>query len=367
MIGSENISFEFSGANLLFFFLPLFLIVFWRLFRYREKQNRLFTDSRFFAFLSVPRSKEFTFAKFAGVMFIWLFAVFALMDPIGNIRYASPDSGTDVSARLRYTPEEVIFLIDTSASMLVKDGFPGETRLESAKKLTEDILEELKGQTVSLYAFTSQLTPVVPPTSDYLFMRLATEELRINEGGVGGTHFADVLKELNSRVLSSRPSVRKTLILLTDGGDTRLEKLTGEERKKEKKQILEAIPDPRGLHLHVFAVGLGKKEPLPIPEVLFEGKPVLSASEPEILKEFVENDRGNYYAAEEWTSGALAQEIIDRMNRENIDEGATDASKERIVIPVTGEDVLFDRYFQIPLAFALLFYAFNLLLPDVKR
>jgi Ca-activated chloride channel family protein len=210
--------------------------------------------------------------------------------------------------------------------MKVAPSTEGQSRLDTAKMVMQDILQGLQGQTVSLYAFTSELTPIVPPTLDYLFTRLAIKNLHIDEGGVGGTRFGPVLTEL----------------------------------KKE------AFPDPKQTHLHLLTVGIGSLEAEPIPNVTFKDKPVLSKLEPEILKELASRERGQYLMANSGNSWDLAQKILSEIKNNRLSDSA-EMQSERKVAAIQQQDFIFDLYYQIPIGIALFFYLLNLLLPDVYR
>lgn len=364
----HDILFDFPQIGFLILLLIPFFLGQFVLTRYRKKQQSAYASSQLLSRLLIPRSPTLRRTKIAGWALIWIFICLAWMDPFGNIRYSSlsPQSLSTTHAQSQITPHEVIFLVDTSASMRVSDASEGQTRLESAKAIMEDVLRQLHGQTVSLYAFTSELSAVVPATLDYIFMRLSIKELHIDQGDVGGTRFAPVLSALKEQAFPEPSSKRYTIILLTDGGDTKLEALTEETREEEKQAILNAIPYPQQFHLRLLTVGIGSLQSQPIPHVKFDGKPVLSKLEPEILQELAARERGYYYMAGEWTSWNLAQEILTRM-REDDEMDSQRLQAERKVTAAKKEDIIVDLYYQIPLGLALLFYFLNLLLPDVRR
>jgi Ca-activated chloride channel homolog len=366
---AKEITFNLPYAGFLLFLLVPLLFAQFALMRYRKRQQQAYAASTLLPRLLIPRSSTLTYTKIFGWGLIWTLACLALMGPYGNIRYASlgfhrPSPPSPVKPFA--VPHEVIFLVDTSASMLVPDGSKGETRLEVSKAIIEDVIRQLRGQTASLYAFTSELTPLVPPTLDYLFLRLATRELHINEGDVGGTRFAPVLKALQQQAFPKISPKYYTVIMLTDGGDTELETLKGEAREKAREAILNAISDPQKLHLRLFTVGIGSLKPQPIPHVTFEGKPVFSQLEPDILKQLALQERGKYYMAQQWTSWNLAQDLISQISEDESME-QLEAQNERQVATVKKGDILTDLYFQIPLGLVILFYYLNFLLPDVRH
>lgn len=361
----RDILFNFPEAGVLLLLLfPFFLgqIV---LTHYRHRQQSAYAPSSHLSRLLIARSPVLRWTKMIGWALIWLLVCLALMQPFGNIRYTSSSLPLS-AAQAQQAPHEIIFLVDTSASMRVPDGYEGQTRLESAKNILEDILSQLHGQTVSLYAFTSQLSAVVPPTLDYIFTRLAIKDLHIDQGDVGGTRFAPVLAALKEQAFPKPSPKRYTVIMLTDGGDTQLESLSGEARIQATQTILNAIPNPEELHLHLFTIGLGSLQSQPIPHVSFEGKPVFSKLEPEILQQIAAQERGKYDMAARKSSWNLAQELIAQIGHQEMME-VQHMQTERQVLAAQKEDLIVDWYYQIPLGLALLFYLLNLLLPDVRR
>lgn len=361
---SRDIFFNFPLAGFLIVLLIAFVLGQFILTRYRNQHLSAYTSSFLLPRLMIPRSPILRWTKVIGWGIIWVLSCLALMQPFGNIGYSSlSDKSSKIeNEKASIIPHEVIFLVDTSASMRVPDGSDGETRLESAKNIMEDVLRQLHGQTVSLYAFTSQLIPVVPATLDYIFTRLSIKDLHIDQGDA---RFAPVLAALKEQAFPEPSSKHYTVIMLTDGGDSRLEQFTGAEQIKEREAILNAIDNPQQLHVHFLTVGLGSLKPEPIPQVTFNGQPVLSQLEPEILKELASRERGQYYMAIKTTSWNLAQKIALQIekNEQEIVQGIS----KREVATAQKEEMVVDLYYQIPLGLALLFYFLNILLPDVPH
>lgn len=336
---------------------------------YRKRQRSAYAPSHILSRLLIPRSPRYTATKMAGWILIWILTCAALMEPFGNLRYSSlpaKEAQTPSHLKVHYIPHEVIFLVDTSASMGVPDGTDGKTRLEEAKDIMEDVMRQLNGQTVSLYSFTSELTPLVPPTLDYLFVRLQMKDLHLDEGDVGGTRLASPLQDLREQAFPKPSPMNYTVILLSDGGDNQLDALQGEAQESVRNAILTAIPNPEQLHLHLFTIGIGSFKAQPVPHVTDNGKPVLSQLEPDILKELAAKEKGKFYLAQEWTSWDLAQDIKRQMGEDGLVD-PQHPSAERQVASADQRDLLVDLYYQVPLGLALLFYMLNLLLPDVRR
>lgn len=363
-----DIIFEHPYSSLLLLLLIPLLFGFIGLHVHRKKQLEELSSKETLKQLLTPRSSLLNYTKWGAWAIIWTLCCIALMNPIGNLRYRPLDNvATNGLAKPHYLPHEVIFVVDTSASMDVTDGYDGTTRLNEAKSIMTDIISQLKGQTASLYAFTSSLSQLVPPTVDYLFLRLMIKELHIDEGDVGGTSFGAGLESLSEEVFQ-KPSLKHySVIFISDGGDNQLDLLQGHERDEEVKRILNVIPDPAQFNLRFYTIGIGSSKPQQIPHVTNEkGKPVESALEPEILEQLAKRNRGKYYQAEKWSSWALSQEIASQIGQDPLIT-SQDERPARQVISLKQKDLIFDRYYQIPLGMALLLFFLNLLLPDVRK
>lgn len=341
----QDLSFQVShAAFLLICLIPLALaqILY---FRYQKKMERAFASPSLLNSLLIPRSSIIQHTK----NFFWLLILslitLALMEPVGNKRYDTmPLNSSSIEL-----PHQIVFLIDASASMGVLDGYHGESRLDSAKAIIENLLHDLKGQTVSLYAFTSELTPLVPPTFDVLFTRMMLHELQINEGGVGGTDIEHALEKMNTELLSQSPHQETFLVLLTDGGEI-----------SDDSAMMSSIGEAEKNHIHLITVGLGSLSPQIIPHVTFQGKPVTSQLQPQILEALAKKYDGRFYHANDWNAFNCAESITQEIAQNLTHE------RQRIV-PVTDLKLSYSRYFQIPLGMAIVFYFINLSLNKRKR
>lgn len=364
---ARDILFNFPEIGFLMLLLFPYFFGQFALMQHRNQIQSIYAAPQLLSQLQIPRSWIFKKTKVAGWTLIWILLCFAMMQPFGNIRYSPPPNDSlDLKSSAVSVPREIIFLVDTSASMSVPDGLEGQNRLESAEDIIEDMLGQLQGQTVSLYAFTSQLSAVVPPTLDYIFTRLSLKELSIDQGDVGGTRLAPVLEELQKLAYPEPSPKYLSIFLFSDGGDNDLENSKGEDKEMAIESILKAIPNPQQFHLHLNAIGLGSLKPQKIPKVTNKGKPVFSKLEPGILEKLAERGRGKYYQADNWTTWDLAQELTVQIKKDDTID-INQLTESRKVAEVQKEDVIADLYYQIPLGLALLFYFLNLLLPDVRR
>lgn len=366
MFKENDFSFQFPEAAWMFILALPLLIGFLSLSRYRRRQMLLFAEPEALKIILVPRSATLTKLRFCGWILIWFFGCLTLMQPIGNIRYTPLSEGKNTSSiEFTETPQNIILLVDTSASMHVIDAPQNKTRLDEAKNILANIVRQLRGQTVSLYSFTSKLNVIVPPTLDYLFLRLSIEDINTEPENNQGTDFLETLRQLKEIEFSQLTNQQTFIILLSDGGDMKLEQEKEDLHENRKNLILTALPDPKEFDFHLYSIGLGQKKASIIPRVTFKGKPVFSGLEPNLLIELGRRNRGEYFTGNEWTSWDLAKEIIHKIKQSHLNESRN--AQQRKVVAVRESDIEFDLYFQIPLAICLILYAINWLIPEVKK
>jgi Ca-activated chloride channel family protein len=350
--------FYYPQAISLMGFLAIFLFGWIQLTHYRKKIQKLYNATpTILSVLLHPRPANIQRALYIGWIFIWILCCIALMSP-----YQEKSSlfSSNTTSKISI-PEEIIFLIDTSASMRVRDGEQQKTRLEEAKSIIEDIVTHLKGETVSLYAFTSELTPVVPSTLDYLFMQLAVRDLHIEQGDVGGTQFFPVFQALQKQLSSLAENKKYSLIVLTDGGDRALDFLEDTEKEKKEELLLKEFPLLEN-HIGFYIIGIGSVIPKIIPKVEMNGKPVFSGLQSSFLEKWAKKQQGKYEKGDEGSSLQTAQKIIQHIQLKKSVALATAPffnQKEHTTF--------IHQYYQIPLGLALLWYGCNLLLISIYR
>lgn len=359
----QDLHYEFPGAVSLLFFIIVLLALFWGLFQYRTQRLSSFAPPETLSHSLIPRLASIYWLKTLGICVAWLLLVLAFMQPMGNGHYLSGlEKPKGEKTELRRKAHEIIFLLDASASMGIADTRTQQSRLDNAKEIIDDIVSQLTGQTVSLYAFTSEVSKVVPPTLDYLFTRIMTRQVKINEGDVPGTDINEALKYLQETYFSEFNNKQKTLVILSDGGDTRIESLQGDEKEQAINQLLELLGYPKALNLRIFTIGLGSKKGSTVPGVEYEGRPVESKLDEELLQEISQRGRGRYYFANDQLSSEIATDILTKIGEDEayVTDGNSTESNVK-------ESLIYDHYFQVPLGLALLLLTFIFTFPDTLR
>lgn len=289
--------------------LILILFLGWALKRYRQRTLEKYTSPELISQLIFPRSPLVEKAKMGVLCFCWLLAVWALAGPYGNIHYTADKTtlhGTQVQA------EPIIFVVDTSASMSVKD-IDQRSRLEAAKEIIQDMLSRLNGHPLSLYTFTTILNRQVPLTYDDLFFRMVLDQIQINEGGAEGTDISAALSILSVPEGS-------IVILFSDGG--------------EKELMASPLP--------IFAVGVGTVEGGHVPGAQLKGQPVKSKLEMKFLTQLTNKTFSTAKDPFRLIGNKLAETI------------QSNGKLKKSSLDLTKENLLYDLYFQIPLGIAFI-------------
>lgn len=361
----RTIHYDFAFASLLLLLvIPLAGCLF---FLYQDRKNRLqaFATPRILE--TILEKRQLFWVKTFLYCLAWVCAVIAFMQPKGNERYITsakePSSlATHAEKPLRKKAHEVILLMDASSSMNIAD-VSARTRLEAAKVIADDLISRLHGENVSLFAFTGSTMQIVPSTLDYLFTRLMLREIQINEGETEGTNIRLALDFVKKLYFEKPSPTTKTVILFSDGGDTRLVGLNPEQTKQAVKEIISPIANAEENNLRVFAVGIGSSTGAQVPGVSFQGHPIVSSLEEALLRKLSILGRGDLFIVGNTTSLQIAQKLAQNIAR---DESFVDATE---LAPPDQKDNthLYDLYFQIPLGIAILALAGCLFLPDTRR
>lgn len=379
------ISYDAPSYAYLLLFSAVIGFVLWRLFVWRQRVLSKFVSAKLLPRVVLVRDPFWFTVHAAFLVMIWSLAVIALMQPKGNSRenphlsqerlvleeeLGPGQGGQDQKVPSRKKSHDVVFLMDTSLSMSISDTRLGSDRLSLGKEIVEEVVRSMEGENVALYAFTSEVRTVVPATLDYLFFRLMLANIGFNEPDVAGTNLLNALEVVKEKHFPARQDKLVTLVVLTDGGDTRLETLSGEGRVKEIEAISSRISGAEGLNLRVFTVGLGTKEGEVIPNISFEGNPVVSSLDEPLLSTLAEKGRGEYYFANDLSALTIAQDIVRRLRTDDpIYSDDERSQNEEVLTRKTLQDEperVYDEYFQIPLFIAVVLLSLHLVLPENK-
>lgn len=149
---------------------------------------------------------------------------------------AGPRWGVEVSQATSQA-EDVVFVLDTSRSMLVKDMRP--SRLERAKSSISSFVRRKGTGSVGLVAFSGQAFLQCPLTRDYDSFFRTLNETDTRSIPVSGTDIARALEEAEGAFAANRN--RKLVIILTDGEDLEAGGIEAAGKLKRKGLVVHTV------------------------------------------------------------------------------------------------------------------------------
>lgn len=352
----KDLSFTHVEFSIFLLMIPIFLLLFLSIYSYRQKALNRFASNENLAKILNQRSKKIFVLKVFLFLFGWTFFILALMGPRGNGYYPNRMQNENYDQNLRLKPHDIVFMIDASTSMSVPLSNQTKTRFEFAKEIVDEIISNLQGPSVGLYAFTSVATKMSPVTLDHLFVRMMLREVKINEGGVTGTDFYTSLQSIYEKEFKKKSNKTKTLILLSDGGDTLLETLSGQEKEQLIQKVIDLFQESESIDLRIFTIGIGSKEGLLIPNITYQGNPVYTKLDETLLKPLALKSRGFYIDTTNLTTLQIAAEIKKGLSLDpQYIETQTLSPKQ---------EMIYELFYQFPLILGMICLIFYLFFPN---
>ena len=220
------------------------------------------------------------------------------------IAIANPQWG-EKSELVNVRQTDVVIALDISKSMLCEDILP--SRLERAKQLAKQLLENIKAERVGIIVFAGEAYMQMPLTSDYkaasFFLQSATTDLAATQG----TNITNALTVAqNLREGSKKPC---SLVIFTDG-------------ETHDDDAISAVKDAQNEGVTTYVVGIGTSEggfiselhdTYKIPKRDEDGNNVITKLNPESLKSLASAGNGEYLNAQDISNSNLknwAEKII---------------------------------------------------------
>src|SRR5262245_32488736 len=204
---------------------------------------------------------------------------------------AGPEWGYEL-VRRSALGSEVVFAIDVSASMDVRDVAP--SRLEEARREALAVLDQLGGSKVGVVAFAGDAARLCPLTLDRSAARLVIESLSSSTLSEPGTDLARGLRAA-VKLLPPKRRGEQAIVVWTDGEDL-------------EAQSRAAIDEIANSGIRAFAIGVGTPSGDIVPVLDDQGRvvdvkrdesggPVRSRLDEGLLKTLARRTRGGYFSA----------------------------------------------------------------------
>ena len=187
---------------------------------------------------------------------------------------------------------DVMFVLDTSRSMLAEDAPPN--RLARAKAEIAQLVGKLDRHRVGLVAFAGRAAMLCPLTPDHSFFTTVLAAVDTRSAGRGGTRVGEAIK---TAVRGFSPGQgAKLIVLITDGDD-----------QDPAQYNKEAAEQARNAGIKIVAIGLGSETGSEITltdpqtgaktKLMYENKPVISKLDGNRLREVALVTEGAYIPA----------------------------------------------------------------------
>ena len=242
------------------------------------------------AFLSPVMQRRLTAQATTGRLAARLALVFlAMLAAIGALMRPQVRGQTETVSSMQ-TTADVMFVLDTSRSMLAEDAAPN--RLARAKAEIAQLVGKLDGHRVGLIAFAGRAAPMCPLTPDHSFFTTVLSTVDTRSAGRGGSRVGEAIKTA-VRGFPAGPGA-KLIVLITDGDD-------------QDPYTEDAAKLARDAGIKIVAIGLGSETGSEITltdpatgaktKLMYEGKPVISKLDGDKLRKVALVTEGAYIPA----------------------------------------------------------------------
>jgi Ca-activated chloride channel homolog len=213
----------------------------------------------------------------------------AMLAAIGALMRPQVPGETETVASVR-TTADVMFVLDTSRSMLAEDTAPN--RLARAKAEIAQLVGQLENHRVGLVAFAGRGATMCPLTPDHAFFTTVLSTVDTRSAGRGGSRVGEAIKTAVRGFPAGQGA--KLIVLITDGDD-------------QDPYTKDAAGLARDAGIRIVAIGLGSETGSEITltdpatgaktKLMHEGAPVISKLDGERLREVALITEGAYIPA----------------------------------------------------------------------
>lgn len=285
--------------------LPVVLVIYLLHLLWRRRTQRRFADPGLLRQLAPDRSFFKPQLKTA-----LLILALALL----TIALVNPKMGTKLET-VKREGVDIVFAVDVSKSMLAEDIAPN--RLEKAKRLVSEIINELASDRVGIIAYAGQAYPQLPITTDYGAAKMFLQSMNTDMLSSQGTAIDEAIK-LGATFYDDEEQTNRVLFIISDGED------------HSEGSALDAVDLAAEQGIRIYTIGVGETKGSPIPikrngvlETLkkdAEGEVVITRLNEEILMEIAAEGNGLYIAGENTAEAVDAiGEILDQMDKKEFE------------------------------------------------
>lgn len=269
---------------------PVMVLLFVMSLIWKKSTQRKFAQATLLKRLAPEKSRFKATLKLILLLLGLIFLVFGLVNPkIGTKLETVKREGVDI-----------VFAVDVSKSMLAEDIAPN--RLEKAKRLVSEIINQLASDRVGIIAYAGQAYPQLPITTDYGAAKMFLQSMNTDMLSSQGTAI-DAAIDLAATYYNDAEQTNRVLFIVSDGED------------HSEGSTIKAVDNAAQNGIRVFTIGVGKAKGAPIPikrngivESLkknMQGEVVITKLNEMVLAEIANEGNGEYI------NGANTEEAVD--------------------------------------------------------
>ncbi len=289
----------------LLFIIPVMTLLFLLLQVWKKSTQKRFAEAGLLKRLTPNRSSFKATLK----LFVLILGLSCLVVGLVN-----PKIGTKMET-VKRQGVDIVFAVDVSKSMLAEDIAPN--RLEKAKRLVSEVINQLASDRIGIIAYAGQAYPQLPITTDYGAAKMFLQSMNTDMLSSQGTAI-DAAIELAATYFDDEEQTNRVLFIVSDGED------------HSGGRATEAVEIAVEEGVRVFTIGVGKAKGGPIPikrkgvvERLkkdSKGEVVITKLNEEILVDIADEGNGIYINGENTDEAVEAiKEELDQMDKKEFE------------------------------------------------
>ena len=263
----------------LLFVIPVLIVFFVLLQIWKKRTQSKFADPHLLKRLTPTRSSFKSALK-----------LILLLGGLGflTLGLVNPKIGTKLET-VKREGVDIVFAIDVSKSMLAEDIAPN--RLEKAKRLVSEIINQLASDRIGIIAYAGQAYPQLPITTDYGAAKMFLQNMNTDMLTSQGTAINAAI-DLAATYYDDQDQTNRVLFVVSDGED------------HSEGAVIDAVEDAIEEGIRIFTIGVGKTKGAPIPikrkgvvESLkkdSKGDVVITRLNEDVLADIAEEGNGEY-------------------------------------------------------------------------
>ncbi|APQ17176.1 VWA domain-containing protein [Maribacter hydrothermalis] len=224
----------------LFIIIPVIVVLFLLVLVWKKRTQKKFANTELLKRLTPNRSTNKSTLKLIILILGLALLIIGLVNPkIGTKLETVKREGVDI-----------VFAVDVSKSMLAEDIAPN--RIEKAKRLVSEIINQLASDRIGIIAYAGQAYPQLPITTDYGAAKMFLQSMNTDMLSSQGTAIDQAI-ELATTYYDDADQTNRVLFIISDGED------------HSEGSTLDAVEDAVDEGLIIYTIGVGKEKGAPIP------------------------------------------------------------------------------------------------------